>query len=301
MKKIILGSRGSRLALFQAELARKILCERFSEIEIEIHIMETEGDIDRASSLSSFEGRGAFVKSIETALLNNEIDVAVHSLKDLPSKLPEGLILGAVPVREDPSDVLISKDGQSLSHFPSGSIIATGSDRRITQLKKIRPDLSFQNIRGNIETRIGKVGRNGIEGIVLAYAGVKRLGFENKIAQIFTCEELLPAPCQGAIGLECRADDVGAIEMLTAVENYEIRTSIDTERTFIAELGMGCHAPVAAYARLAGREFVFSGLVADKEGTIYRENFAIPREEAQPAARLLAEKLRNFIIKGNVI
>lgn len=295
MKKIILGSRGSRLALFQAELARKILYERFPEIEIKIHIIETEGDIDRASSLSSFGGRGAFVKNVETALLHYEIDVAVHSLKDLPSKLPEGLTLGAVPVREDPRDVLISLGGQTISAFPSGSTIATGSDRRITQLRKICPDISFQNIRGNIETRIDKIGSNGIEGIVLAYAGIKRLGFENRITQIFTYDELLPAPCQGAIGLECRVDDAGVLRMLSAIENSEIRTCVDIERTFIAALGMGCHAPVAAHARVVDERVLFTGLVANKEGTIFRENLAIPRKEAQAAASLLAERFRKSL------
>ncbi|MDP2982092.1 MAG: hydroxymethylbilane synthase [Candidatus Latescibacter sp.] len=292
MKKIILGSRGSSLALVQAELTQTLLFERFPDLETEICIIATEGDIDRTSPLSSFGGRGAFVRSIESALLKNEIDVAVHSLKDLPSRLPEGLALGAVPVREDPRDALISLDGHTLADIPNGSIIATGSDRRRIQLEKIRPDISFRNIRGNIETRIGKLGLAGIEGIVLACAGIKRLGLENHITQIFSTEELLPAPCQGALGLECRADDQDVLHLLGLIDNPEIRPCVDVERTFIATLGMGCHAPVAALASMEGEQITFTGLVAGKNGLIFRESRTIYYKEAEDAARSLAEKFR---------
>jgi hydroxymethylbilane synthase len=292
MKKIIIGTRGSGLALFQAELSRRILYDRFPDLKIEIQIIETEGDIDRISPLSSFGGRGAFVRNVELALLSNEIDVAVHSLKDLPSNLQEGLSLGAVPVREDPSDIFISLEGHSFKDLPEGSIVATGSDRRIVQLKKIRPDILFHTIRGNIETRINKLGNKGIKGIVLAYAGVKRLGFENRITQIFNYDELLPAPCQGAIGLECRACDSEILSMLSEVENKEVRLSVDIERTFISVLGMGCHAPVAALARVEGEEVIFAGLVADKNGLVLKETLKASAMDAADAASDLAEKFR---------
>jgi hydroxymethylbilane synthase len=291
-KRIIIGSRGSRLALLQAEFARKLLLERFPDLESEIRFIATEGDMDRTSPLSSFGGRGAFVRSIESALLKKEIDIAVHSLKDLPSQLPEGLALGAVPEREDPRDVLISRDGRNFVDFPGGGIIATGSDRRRIQLEKIRPDLKFRDIRGNIETRIAKLDLEGIDGIVLASAGMKRLGLENRITQIFSTDEVLPAPCQGALGLECRADDNDVLDLLGKLDNPEIRPCVDTERTFIAALGMGCHAPVAGLAEMEGEQIFFSGLVAGENGLIFRESRTIYYKEAENAALSLAEKFR---------
>ncbi len=290
--RILLGSRGSQLALTQAELVRGMLRDRFPELAVEIAVIKTEGDIDRSSPLSSFGGRGAFVRSIENALLNNEIDIAVHSLKDLPSRLPEGLTLGATPVREDPRDALAACEGRNLDSISEGGMLATGSDRRRIQLRELRPDLSCCGIRGNIESRIRRIGADGIEGVVLAYAGLRRLGLESLVTEIFEPEEILPAPCQGALGLECREGDAEALHVLAAIENGDVRTCVDAERAFIAELGLGCHAPVAALAVTDGDRVHFSGMVGDNEGVLFRGSISTGRGSASEAARTMAREFR---------
>jgi hydroxymethylbilane synthase len=290
--RIILGARGSTLALTQAELIRQMLRERYPDLRVEISTLKTEGDIDRTSPLSSFGGRGAFVRTIEDALLRGEIDVAVHSLKDLPSKLPEGLALGAAPVREDPRDALVSAQGGSFQSLSPGSIVATGSIRRRIQLGALRPDIAFCDIRGNIDTRIRKVGSDGIKGTVLAYAGLKRLEIGAKAAQVFSPEEVLPAPCQGALGLECRAGDERTLGILRDIENPEVRTCVDVERAFIAALGLGCHAPVAALAVLVNGSVRFDGLVGGNDGETYRRRVMVRAEYAAEVACSLAEELR---------
>ncbi|MHB9028218.1 MAG: hydroxymethylbilane synthase [Candidatus Latescibacterota bacterium] len=290
--RIILGARGSALALTQAELIRRMLRERNPDLEVEISVLKTEGDIDRSSPLSSFGGRGAFVRTIEDALLRGEIDIAVHSLKDLPSQLPEGLVLGAAPVREDPRDALVSESGVDFQSLEPGSVIATGSIRRRIQLGALRPDLSFCDIRGNIETRIRKVGSDGIKGAVLAYAGLKRLGIDTKATQVFSPEEALPAPCQGALGLECRAGDERTLGLLREIENHEIRACVDVERAFIAALGLGCHAPVAALAVMDNGSIRFDGLVGGNDGEMFRRRIFVRAEYAEEVARSLAEELK---------
>ena len=297
--RILLGSRGSQLALTQARQVSEMLRERFPELAIEITVIKTEGDIDRESPLSSFGGRGAFVRSIENALLNGEIDIAVHSLKDLPSRLPEGLTLGAAPVREDPRDALIASEGRDLDSVPEGGKLATGSDRRRIQLMELRPDLTFCGIRGNIESRVRRVGADGVEGVVLAYAGLKRLGLESLATEVFEPEEMLPAPCQGALGLECREDDTEVLRILAAVEDEKVRVCVDAERAFISELGLGCHAPVAALAIMDGDRVHFSGLVGDAEGVLFRGSITVGRESASDAARNMAREFNGQWTKDN--
>ena len=206
-KSLLLGTRGSRLALIQTEEVRNILLDQYPELLIDIKVIKTEGDLDRTSPLSSFGGRGAFVRSIESSLLSGEIDAAVHSLKDLPSKLPDGLALGAVPLREDPRDVVVIRDGCDLNSLSPGNIVGTGSDRRKSQLKNIWADLKYSVIRGNVETRLRKLDDGKVDALVLAAAGLKRLGFLSRISWYIEPDMVLPAPCQGAIGVECRADD----------------------------------------------------------------------------------------------
>lgn len=268
---------------------------RFPELSIGIAVIKTEGDRDIHSPLSSFGGRGAFVRSIESALVNRDIDIAVHSLKDLPSRLPEGLILGAAPVREDPRDALAAAAGQTLSSIPGKGTLATGSDRRRIQLLKLRPGLSFTGIRGNIESRLRRIGRDGIDGVVLAFAGLKRLALETMATQVFDPEEVLPAPCQGALGLECREDDPESLEILREIENDTVRACVDTERAFIAELDMGCHAPVAAFARTNGNRILFSGLLGNAEGNILRRTVTAERGMSEEAARTMAREFRETI------
>ncbi|MHB9030906.1 MAG: hydroxymethylbilane synthase [Candidatus Latescibacterota bacterium] len=294
-KHILLGSRGSRLALIQAEMARGMIRNHFPEYNIEIVVIRTEGDIDHESPLSGFGGRGAFVRSIETALLKREISIAVHSLKDLPSRLPEGLALGASPVREDPRDALVASAERNLASIPAGSILATGSDRRRIQLQEMRPDLAFCGIRGNIESRIRRIGQEGIDGVVLACSGLKRLGLESRATQIFEPEEVLPAPCQGALGLERREEDTETARILGSIDDLKVRVCVDTERAFIAELGLGCHAPVGALARLQANEVHFTGLVGVSEGGVFRKSVAAEPGNAEEAARNMAREFREMM------
>ncbi len=294
-RRILLGTRGSRLAMIQAEQVMILLQSACPELSVEISVITTEGDQDRNKPLSSFGGRGAFVAQIEKALLKGDIDIAVHSLKDLPSTVPDGLMLGAVPAREVPGDVLAASGGHTLDTLPPGSIVGTGSDRRKIQLRRKRPDLEFKLIRGNIETRLAKCERGEYDAVVLAHAALERLGLTSAVTQVFTFDECLPAPCQGAIGIECRNDDYDIIACLQKVENQEVRMCVDAERTFIATLGLGCHAPVAAYAHVSDNDIVFSALVETDGNSIWEHTVRVPREEITDTVTELAMKLRSSI------
>ena len=294
--KLLLGTRGSRLALTQTEEIRNILLDQFPELLIDIKVIKTEGDLDRSSPLSSFGGRGAFVRSIESSLLRGEIDAAVHSLKDLPSKLPEGLALGAVPLREDPRDVIVTRNGCDFNSLSSGSIIGTGSDRRKSQLKNIRPDLIYSTIRGNVETRLRKLDDGEFDAVALAAAGMKRLGLVSRISQFLEPYMVLPAPCQGAIGLECRHNDMETRGLLERINNSEVRTCVDAERVFIAVLGIGCHMPVGALAKIDGDNIIFRIylMYGEKEDMI-RRTINIPKKNFRDVVFDLALELRTRI------
>jgi len=295
-KTIVIGSRGSRLARTQAGTVTGLLSKAFPESEFPLRIISTEGDIDRSSPLSSFGGRGAFVRSIENALLKHEIDLAVHSLKDLPSQLPDGLTLGAAPLREDPRDVLISATGTGIETLPPGSIVATGSDRRREQISRIRPDLVFSDIRGNIETRIAKLDKGNYDAIVLAAAGLHRLGLDAHITQYFDTKAVVPAPCQGAIGIECRDGDNEILAVLSAIENRDVRCCVDMERAFIATLGMGCHTPVGAFAERDGDTLEFTCFVLNETaGTVLRRTLKPSCDQAVTVAHETAEQIREIL------
>ena len=292
-KSILLGTRGSRLAKIQAEEVRDMLLEEFPGLKVGLKVIKTEGDIDRTSSLSGFGGRGAFVKSIESALLREEIDAAVHSLKDLPSKMPEGLCLGTVPVRENPQDVLVTRNGCELISLPPGSVVGTGSERRSSQLIDIRPDIICKNIRGNVETRLRKIKNGGFDAVVLAAAGLKRLGLLSHASQFLDTGDVLPAPCQGAIGVECRADDSETLKLLERINNPDVRVCVDAERIFIAALGLGCHTPVGALAEPDGEHIIFSAYAKNcKNGELMRRTIRSPGTEIQDAVRVLAREFR---------
>ena len=270
-----------------------MLVNTFPGLEITVKIIKTEGDSDRTSPLTHFGGRGAFVRSLESALLSGEIDAAIHSLKDLPSRLPAGLVLGAVPVREDPRDVLVSRDGKDIMSLPSGSMIATGSERRKAQIRCLRSDIIFTGIRGNVETRLRKLDSGKIDAIVLAAAGLKRLGLESRISQFLEYELVIPAPCQGALGVECRADDDETRTILSSINNTDIRTCVDAERAFIATLEMGCHMPIGAFAWIDGDTIVFSAFVAyGKKGKILRKTCRTLKKNVLNEVREMALQFR---------
>lgn len=294
-RRIVLGTRGSRLAMTQSRQVKELLETACPELSVDLTVITTEGDQDRDKPLSEFGGRGAFVASIEKALLDGKIDIAVHSLKDLPSTLPEGLMLGASPVREDPGDVIAALNSHTLETLPEGSIIGTGSDRRRIQIRRIRPDLKFKLIRGNIETRLGKLGSGIYDAVVLAHAALERLELTSAITQVLSIDDCLPAPCQGAIGIECRVDDSDITGYLHKIDNPEVRICVDAERAFIATLGLGCHSPVAAHARISDGGIIFRALVETEDGTILAQTVQAPQKNILGMATDLARTFRDSI------
>ena len=256
---IRLGTRGSALALAQTNQVKSFIEQAFPDITVTVIVIRTEGDIDRSSPLSSFDGRGAFVKRIEEALLDGTIDAGVHSLKDLPSSLPQGLALGAVPVREDARDAVVTRGGMPLAVLPAGAVVGTGSLRRISLTRQLRDDLVYREIRGNVGTRLAKLDACEYDALILAAAGLLRLGHGGRITEYLPPESFVPAPCQGAIGVESRAEDDETLAVLSLADDTEVRLCVEAERAFIATLGLGCHAPVGAYAREDGEVTVFTG------------------------------------------
>jgi hydroxymethylbilane synthase len=264
-RALIAGTRGSRLALRQTELVLDALREVHPGLEIEVREIRTEGDRSDAP-LSAIGGQGVFVKEIEAALLRKEIEFAVHSLKDLPPELPEGLVIAAIPERGDPRDALVTRDGAKLADLPDGAKIGTGSARRAVQLGALRPDVEPVDIRGNVETRIRKVDEGQYEGAVLAVAGLERLGLLDRASQIFSIEEMVPAVGQGALAVEARSDDDGTIARLKAIEDDDSRRGCEAERAFLAEIGAGCRLPVGAIASVRNSTLHMTGFLSDDSG-----------------------------------
>lgn len=262
-----LASRGSKLALWQAEFIRRAICTNFPECEIEIRVIKTSGDTARWAKLWQEGGKGLFTKEIEEALLSHEADLAVHSLKDLPTELTQGLSIGAIPQREAPQDVLISKDNVRFDNLPPGSKVGTSSFRRRSQLLRMRKDLKFVDARGNVPTRIRKVQEGGpLDAVVMAKAGLKRLGLEEFITQEFSLSEVLPAPGQGALAVEIRANDDEAKELLRPIQDEDCFLATSAERVFLAGLGGGCRLPIAAYGEVIDETLILEGLVASADG-----------------------------------
>lgn len=263
MKEVVIGSRGSRLALWQANRVKADLEEAHQGLPIRIEIIKTTGDKLTDVALAKIGGKGIFVKEIEEALLDGRIDLAVHSLKDVPTELPDGLSLSAVPTREDPRDVLVGPtplDG--VEALPPGARIGTGSLRRSVQLLHLRPDLQIQPLRGNVDTRLRKLEEESLDGIVLAAAGLKRLGFAQRITYSFPLAEMTPAIGQGALGIETRARDERVHALLAPLEHAETRACVQEERAFLLAMGGGCQVPMGAHARIEDGSASFLAFVA---------------------------------------
>jgi hydroxymethylbilane synthase len=243
---LIIGTRGSALALTQSNMMAEALRKAHKGLDVRLEIIKTAGDADQKTKLHAFAGMGVFVKELQAALLEKRIDCAVHSLKDVPEDEPEGLMLAAFPEREDPRDVFIS-DGRAFRDLPPGSKVGTGSPRRILQLKALRPDLEYVGVRGNVDTRIGKVRSGELAGVVLAAAGMRRLGRAAEITHAFSFQELIPAIGQASLGLECRADDARVRKLLDAVDDAETHDAVTLEREFMKRIGGGCKVPMAAH------------------------------------------------------
>ena len=238
------------------------------ELEVREVNVQTKGDLHPSLPVGSI-GTSVFVSELQRALINCEIDVAVHSMKDLPTAEPEGLTVAAVPDREDPRDAVISLDGSTMDELPSGSIVATGSPRRAALTNIRRPDIVLHRIRGNVNTRVERLdsGQSDIDALILAAAGLKRLGLQSRIAQYLGCMEFVAAPAQGALALECRADDTETISICNTIENPNTRLCVDTERTFVGEIGAGCSTPIGAHAKKNGDQITLAAFVSNLSAT----------------------------------
>jgi hydroxymethylbilane synthase len=290
--KFTIGSRGSRLALWQTGFTKNALEERFPEAAFDIRIIKTKGDAVLDTALSKIGDKGLFTKEIETALLNKEIDLAVHSLKDLPTAQPAGLKIGAVSVRETPNDVFISKNFSSLDELPAGARVATGSLRRKSQLLAYRPDLEIVEIRGNVPTRIEKFLASDLDGMILAFAGVHRLELDSHIKQIIPIETLLPAVGQGVMAVEIRAADTRVAAMLGTLNDAATESCILAERAFLRALEGGCQVPIGAFAVLENNEIFLRGFVGNLDGgRVIRESIRGARETADELGIALAAKV----------
>jgi hydroxymethylbilane synthase len=243
------GTRGSPMAVFQAGLVADLITERTGRAT-ELVKVTTFGDVSRAD-LTQIGGTGVFVSGLRTRLLAGEVDVAVHSLKDLPTADAEGIVLAAVPTRDDPRDTLVTATGAKLADLPAGARIGTGAPRRAAQLRLLRPDVTPVPVRGNAGTRLGKVGSGQLDAVVLGYAGLARVGRLDAVAQVFEPDEMLPAPGQGALAVECLAGEAGLRELLAAIGDPASLAAVTAERSLLAALQGGCSAPVGAYADLA--------------------------------------------------
>ena len=290
--KLVIGTRGSKLALWQAEHVKATIEEKFPEWTAEIFIIKTKGDKIQDVPLAKVGGKGLFVKEIEEALLDGRIDIAVHSMKDMPAEIPDGLCIGAVPARETPSDVLISRDGCEFSQLKKGAKIGTSSLRRGAQLKHARADIEIVPLRGNLDTRLRKLEEEDLDAIVLAAAGVKRLGLERRITQYLDDSVMLPAVGQGALCIEIREDDPVVGPVIDALDDKSTRTVVMGERAFLHRLEGGCQVPIAAHGRLDGESLELTGLVADLDGSaVIKDTMSGPAENAKELGTRLAERI----------
>ncbi len=264
MKKIRIGTRGSQLALYQANLVADYLRRNSRGFEVEVRTIKTTGDKILDSPLSKIGDKGLFTKEIEKALLENEIDCAVHSLKDLPTQLPDGLEIAAFGTREDVRDALVAQDGMKLLELPKGSTVATGSLRRRSQLLHLRSDLNLAEMRGNLNTRLRKLEEEGYAGMMLAYAGIKRLGMADRVTEILEPEVMLPAVGQGIIGVESRSADAEVKENLLGFDSADSRTAALAERAFLGRLEGGCQVPIGVHTSLKQKKL--TGMVASIDG-----------------------------------
>ncbi|MCX7762733.1 MAG: hydroxymethylbilane synthase [Candidatus Kryptonium sp.] len=267
MQKIIIGTRGSKLALWQTEFVKEKLSKVVPDIEFEIKIIKTTGDKILNSPLSKIGDKGIFTREIEIELLDGKIDMAVHSLKDLPTKLPDGLTIGAVTEREDVRDVLISRNDLKLADLPLNSVIATGSLRRRAQLLNIRPDFKFVEIRGNIDTRFRKFDESNWDGMILAYAGVKRMNYTSRVSEVISTDIILPAVGQGAIAIEVREKDEKILDLVRKVNHRETELATRAERALLRYLEGGCQIPIGAFAYVSNGKIKLSAMVSNLDGT----------------------------------
>jgi hydroxymethylbilane synthase len=289
---IKIGTRGSKLALWQANWVKSALNQKFPRLSIELDIIKTQGDKILDVPLAQVGGKGLFVKEIEQALMDHRVDLAVHSMKDMPAEIPQGLCIGAVPRRENPSDVLISRNKLKFSKLASGSVIGTSSLRRGAQLRHIRNDIAIKPLRGNLDTRLRKLETEGMDAIVVAAAGVKRLDFENRITEYLDEKIMLPAVGQGALCIETREDDPTISEIISTLDDFQTRTIVSGERAFLNRLEGGCQIPIAGHGKVKNERYVLTGLVAEVDGSkVIKDIVEGPVETSEQIGIELAERL----------
>ena len=289
---IKIGTRGSKLALWQANWVKSALNQNFPRLPIELEIIKTQGDKILDVPLAQVGGKGLFVKEIEQALLDRRVDLAVHSMKDMPAEIPEGLCVGAIPRREIPSDVLISRSGLKLSKLESGSVIGTSSLRRGAQLRHHRNDIVIRPLRGNLDTRLRKLEAEDMDAIVVAAAGVKRLNLEDRITEYLDEEIMLPAVGQGALCIEIRENDPTISEVISALEDSQTRTIVSGERAFLSRLEGGCQIPIAGHGKIENDRYMLTGLVGEVDGSrLIKDSISGPVEASESLGVELAERL----------
>ena len=292
MTKLRIGTRGSRLALYQARLVETELHAVFPSLETEIKEIKTSGDINPEQDISRIGGKGIFVKEIEQGLLSDEIDIAVHSMKDLPSVLPDGLVISSALKREDPRDVFVSKDGRTLEQLSGEGKVGTGSVRRKAQLLSRFPDLSVVPIRGNVDTRLRKILSEDLDGIILAAAGLNRLGLSERITQYLGRDYLVPAPCQGIIAVELRKDEAETRNFISAITHPDTETAALFERSFLETFGGDCQIPLGCCAEAhLGKVSANSVFIDLEKKAIFRNTWECDSEKAFAEGSLMAKDL----------
>jgi hydroxymethylbilane synthase len=308
MKHIRLASRASRLAVIQSNEVRTLLRQIRPDIECSFVNVSTKGDLDKAEFLHDSESIGFFTTEVEKALLDGRADLAVHSYKDLPTALTSGLLIAAVPKRESPADALVfhrmpygtteninSINGElveSIDDLPAGATIGTSSLRRIAQLRRLRNDIECVPMRGNVETRVRKVAQGQVSAIVVACAGLNRLGLYDKISFCFDPKEFIPAPAQGALAVQVRAEDKELVELVSRINNKNSRIAVETERFILQAMHGGCSIPLGVYAEIKAGTITIDAIICDVEGKNYvKRSISAPIDEAKSAAENLAKEL----------
>lgn len=266
MREFTIGTRGSKLALWQSNYIKNLIENRYPDVRIHLNIIKTQGDKILDTPLSKIGGKGLFVKEIENALLDKTADLAVHSMKDVPMDLPDGLELFATPEREEPNDAFLSIKYNSIRELPENAIVGTSSLRRKLQILKIRPDLIVKDLRGNVDTRIRKLTEGEFDAIILAKAGLNRLQMTEHIKETISIKDILPAACQGAIGIEIRGNDKEIKSILKFINHEDTMIRTLCERAFLRKLQGGCQVPIAGYSEIIGDKIHFQGLIMSLDG-----------------------------------
>ena len=291
-KKIVIGTRSSKLALWQADYVADCLKKEYPGLQVEKKLMTTKGDKILDAPLAKIGGKGLFTKELEEEMLSGGIDIAVHSLKDMPTEVPEGLIIAAITKRADPGDAVVSLKYGHFADLPKGAKVGTSSLRRKAQLLHARPDLNIQDLRGNVNTRLRKLEEENFDAIVLAVAGLTRLGFAERITEVLPREMMLPAVGQGALAIEARGDDEELLQMLSFLNDEDMVCCAGGERAFLSKVEGGCQVPVGVFGSVVEGRLKLEAVIASLDGSrLYRDELTGPKAEAERLGRELAEKL----------